>query len=365
VAGKNNTNRIYLVYLKRILSIIIVLAGFIHPLAAQIGGHYTYAFLNLTNSARVASLGGKSVSLWGDDLNMPFHNPSLLNSSMDQHIVLNYVGYFAGIKYGYASYARDLGRKGTFAAGMHYSNYGTFTGANEMGAITGEFRAAEYALNLIYSRQIDSLFNIGINVKPIYSNLETYNSLGLAADLGVTYHNPENLFTAALVLKNMGTQVVKYYKSADAENLPFEIQAGISQKLQHAPFRFSLILQHLQRFDLSYESRVNNSSVYDPLNGESVGKNKLEVFGDKLLRHAIFGMEFIPGENFYVNLGYNYQRRQELKIPVSAGMVGFSWGFGMKIKKYRFSYGRATYHLAGASNHFSLSVNLSEFYSKH
>jgi hypothetical protein len=75
-------------------------------------------------------------------------------------------------------------------------------------------------------------------------------------------------------------------------------------------------------------------------------------------------MEFLPGENFYVNLGYNYQRRQELKVPVRTGMVGFSWGFGMKINKYRFSYGRASYHLAGASNHFSLVVNLSEFYTK-
>jgi hypothetical protein len=350
--------------MRKVFLILFLFTGFIFSVAAQIGGHYTYAFLNLTNSARVASLGGKSVALSGDDLNMPFHNPSLLNATMDQHLVLNYVGYFAGIKYGYASYARDFGEKGTFAAGMHYSNYGTFTGANEMGVVTGDFRAAEYALNLIYSRKIDSLFTVGVNVKPIYSNLETYNSFGLAADLGVTYHNPGRLFTAAVVMKNMGTQIVKYYKGADREHLPFEIQAGVSQKLLHAPFRFSLTLQHLQKFDLSYKSTITNNSLYDPLNGEKISKNKYEVFGDKLMRHVIFGMEFMPGENFYVNMGYNYQRRQELKVPVSVGMVGFSWGFGMKINKYRFSFGRSTYHLAGASNHFSLSVDLSEFYKK-
>ena len=45
-------------------------------------------------------------------------------------------------------------------------------------------------------------------------------------------------------------------------------------------------------------------------------------------------------------------------------MVGFSWGFGIKISKFHFSYGRATYHLAGGSNHFSLSTNLSDFYHK-
>ncbi|MCB8994023.1 MAG: type IX secretion system protein PorQ [Bacteroidales bacterium] len=350
--------------MRRVNLVFLLFICLTTAVSGQIGGHYTYGFLNLTNSARVASLGGKSVALSGDDLNLPFHNPSLLNASMDQHMVLNYVGYFAGIKYGYASYAKDFARKGTVALGMHYSNYGTFTGANEIGERTGDFKAAEYALNIIYSRKIDSLISVGLNVKPVYSNLETYNSFGMAADLGVTYFNPEKLFTAALVLKNMGTQLVKYYHGADRENLPFEIQAGISQKLMHAPFRFSLTLQQLQKFDLSYVSTIDNSTIFDPQSGNNIGKNKAEIFADKLMRHAILGMEFMPGENFYVSLGYNYQRRQELKIPIQTGMVGFSWGFGLKIKKYRFSYGRATYHLAGASNHFSLSVDLSEFYKK-
>ncbi len=350
--------------MRKLFFIFFLAIGLTVPTIAQIGGHYTYAFLNLTNSARVASLGGKSVSIWGDDLNLPFHNPSLLNAQMDKHIVLNYVGYFAGIKYGYASFARDFGKKGTFAAGMHYSNYGTFTGADELGVLTGDFRAAEYALNLIYSRKIDSMLSVGVNLKPIYSNLEAYSSFGLAADLGITYFNPERLFTAAVVMKNLGSQIIKYYEGAERENMPFEIQAGVSQKLLHAPFRFSLTLQHLQRFDLTYKSTIDNRNLFDPSNGEKITKNKYEVFGDKLMRHAIFGMEFIPGENFYVSVGYNYQRRQELKVPISTGMVGFSWGFGLKINKYRFSYGRSTYHLAGASNHFSLSVNLSEFYSR-
>jgi hypothetical protein len=43
-------------------------------------------------------------------------------------------------------------------------------------------------------------------------------------------------------------------------------------------------------------------------------------------------------------------------------MVGFSYGFGIKISKFHLSYGRATYHLAGASNHFSISTNFSSFY---
>jgi len=79
---------------------------------------------------------------------------------------------------------------------------------------------------------------------------------------------------------------------------------------------------------------------------------------------TVFGVEFSPLKSFYIRGGYNYQRRSEMKIESRIAMVGFSWGFGIKISKFHLSYGRASYHLAGASNHFSLSSDLSSFYKK-
>lgn len=330
----------------------------------QTGGTYTYAFLNQTNSARVASLGGKSVALPDADLNMPFHNPSLLSAEMDNHLVLNYVGYFADIKYGYASYSRSYEKAGNFAVGLHYIDYGEFPYADIYGVRNGYFDASEYALNLIYSRKIDSFLTVGVNVKPIYTSFERYNSIGIAADLGITYYNPEKLFTAAFVLKNMGAQITTYYGGAEREKIPFEIQAGLSQKFAYAPFRFSFLFQHLQRWDLQYKSQLEEQNIFSTGEEVPTRSQKLEDFGDNLLRHMIMGMEFIPGENFYVSLGYNYLRRQEMKIRDIPGMVGFSWGFGLRVSKFHFSYGRASYHLAGGSNHFSVSTNLSEFYRK-
>jgi len=109
---------------------------------------------------------------------------------------------------------------------------------------------------------------------------------------------------------------------------------------------------------------LDKNAEFDPFTGEPVRKNKIEKFGDNLMRHAIFGVEILPTENFYINLGYNYLRRQEMKIPLRVAMVGFSWGFGFKVSKFHFSYGRASYHIAGGSNHFSLSTNFSEFYKR-
>jgi hypothetical protein len=327
-------------------------------LVAQVGGTHTYAFLDLTNSARIASLGGKMVPIYDDDLNLPYFNPSLLNPQMDNHVVLNYVNYFADIYYGYACYAHSYPGIGTFAAGIHYINYGSFIAADETGLITGSFKASEYAVNLMYSREIDSSFTVGITLKPIYSSLENYQSYGLATDLGLSYHSTNQLFVASLVLRNIGFQLRSYYNSTQ-EPMPFEIEVGVSQRLQFAPFRFMLTLQQLQKPDLTYAKPENQQKI-DPVTGLPVQDGALAVFSDKVLRHMIFGLEFIPIRSFYFRAGLNYERRKELMIDTRPGTVGFSWGFGLNISKFQLSYGRATYHLAGASNHFSISVNLSE-----
>ncbi|UCH14202.1 MAG: type IX secretion system protein PorQ [Bacteroidales bacterium] len=331
--------------------------------SAQPGGKI-FQFLEVTNSARVAALGGKAVAGSDDDLNLTFHNPSLLTSSMHNNLVLNYVDYFAGINYGYASYSRSYENLGNFAAGIHYLNYGKFTGADEIGTITSEFRAADYALNLIYSRQLDSLFTFGVNLKPIYSNLESYSSFAIALDAGITYHSKDKLFSAALVLKNIGTQVTKYYPNGVREPLPFEILMGLSLKLKHAPLRFYIVGEHLEKWDLTYKTERDRENEVDPFTGEEIKEDKLNEFIDKFMRHIIIGTELNITDNFMLRFGYNYRRRQEMKIDTKIGTVGFSWGAGIKIYKFHISYARATFHQAGAPNHFSLSMNLSEFYKK-
>ncbi len=324
---------------------------------AQIGGRQTYAFLNLTNSPRVASLGGKNVSLPDStDLSMPFHNPSLLSGGMHHKLVLNYVNYFADINYGYASIAKEYKQNQTIAFGIHYMNYGSFTETDPSGIKTGTFRASDYAFNLIYSRKIDSLFSVGINVKPILSMYEKYTSVGLVFDIGGSYYNPKSLFSAGLVFRNIGSQIVPYYEG-NFEPIPFEIVAGITQKLRHAPFAFSITAHQLQRPDLTYT--FENGQVDKNISSDQK-RSKIDIFGDQVMRHLIAGVEFNPTKNFFLRTGYNYQRRKEMTISSKTGMVGFSFGFGIKISKFTIDYGRASYHLAGASNHFSVSLNLDE-----
>jgi hypothetical protein len=324
---------------------------------SQIGGKRTYGFLDLTNSARVASLGGKNISIRDNDLNLVFHNPALLSPDMDKHMVLNYVNYFAGIHYGYVSYAIDHPKIGPISGGLHFVNYGLFDGTDPGGQSTGTFWASEYSLNLTWAHQIDSTLTLGSSFKQIFSFLESYSSYGMAFDFGMNYYYQPGKLSASFVIKNLGIQLTPYYKGGPRDAIPFEIMAGATKKLEHAPFRFSVILHHLENYNLhtertatSFDSELNSSTM-----------SGIEKIGAEFLSHIITGVEFIPTENFFFNIGYNYLRRQELKIEERVSTVGFSWGFGLKVKKFHISYGRATYHVAGASNHFSISTNLSAF----
>ncbi len=331
---------------------------------SQIGGNNTYEFLNLPISARVTALGGNLISTRDNDLNVSLTNPALLTDSMNNHVALSYINYIGDINYGYAAYAQKFKKIGIVSGGIQYLNYGKFIRADEAGTTDGTFGANEMSINLSCARSIyDSNLTIGATLKTIYSHLDSYTSLGSAIDLGAIYTFPAKGLVLATVIKNAGFQW-KPYVADNREKLPFEVQIGLSKKLTHVPFRLSMVYENLEKWDLTYQDPANPVLTVDPLTGEAIKQSKSKILGDKLMRHMVIGGEFLITKNFFMRAGYNYQRRKELKIPEKRGMTGFSFGFGFRIYKFQFSYGRAVYHLAGASNNFSISFDVNSFYSK-
>ena len=320
---------------------------------SQTGGDNIYEFLNLTYSGLVSSLGGSNVSLTKRNLNLAWHNPALLDSGMDKSLALNYVNYMAGINYGLAMYSRSLQKNGNIAAGIAYLNYGTFTEADVSGNITGSFSASESAFSVIYSRELDSMFTAGINFKPVLSHLEKYNSIGFALDFGASWHDRRNILSAGLVVRNIGYQITRYASEARGK-LPFEVMAGMSVRLTHAPFRLSVTLRHLEKYDLTDQYSAE---------GEEKSSAASELF-ENLAKHVIIGTEIIPHKNFYLTLGYNHQRRSELQTESKVAGTGFSWGFGINTSVLNIEFGRASYHLAGSSNHVSLIMRPDVMFKK-
>ncbi|MEM7656563.1 MAG: PorV/PorQ family protein, partial [Bacteroidota bacterium] len=193
---------------------------------AQIGGRHVFDFMNLTPSARILSLGGTNVSTWDDDLNFGSQNPALINPEMHHRASLSFSNYLAGIRYGYVGYARNVEKVGMFHSGIQYVNSGQMQGADEFGNLTQTFSANELLWMVGYSRAYRG-FRYGANAKFISSTLAPgFTSTGIAMDLGGAYQGKKELFSAGLVIKNLGTQLSTYTTTGGREPLPFEIIAG-------------------------------------------------------------------------------------------------------------------------------------------
>ncbi len=340
-----------------VLTLSIILCSAL-GLRAQSGGTSSFGLLNVPAAARVAAMGGNYISMKDGDLHLASMNPAAIDSNMSGKLASTFVDYFDKIRMGSVVYGRKISAKVTAVGTLQYANYGKQTELDALGYELGEFNAADYSLTLGAGYQLDTLWSLGANFRTIYSALANYSSLAVAVDAAATYYNPKTNFTAALVLRNAGFQIKTYLRD-EREKLPFEMQIGITKRLAHAPFRFSIIYENLQKWDLTYVN-PNQIIVTDPVTGEIIEKKKFEL-GDLFMRHIVLGTEFILTPNFNLRIGYNYRRRQELKVSDKPGMAGFSLGAGFKISRFYFSYGRSIFHLAGPSNHFSITTNINQW----
>ncbi len=347
---------------------LLLLFGFLGFLAgtdlkAQVGGTTTYSFLDLSPSARVTALGGSLITVFDDDVNLAFGNPGLLNPSMHQALSFSHNFHLNSVKHGYATYGQHFDKIGTtFHAGFQYVGYGTFDLTDELGQLLGTFKANDYTVTFGAGRQVAERLHLGANLRFITSQLEGYNSLGIAADLGAVYRDTSGRFLATMVVRNLGAQLTTYTGEGAREPLPLDIQLGISVRLKYLPFRFSAIYHDLQRWNLLYD---DPNSVEDPLfiGDGTTGNSAVGDFFDNFFRHFIFSGEFLFGkkEVFRLRFAYNHQRRQEMKVEGFGSLAGFSLGAGIKVKQFRIDFGHAAYHIAGGVNHLTISTNLQEF----
>jgi hypothetical protein len=326
------------------ITLFFFIVSFFFRLTAQIGGTNTFEFLNLNTSPRIIALGGYVTSVIDDDVNNGVFNPSLINPSMLDNFALNYTNYYTDIAYGDAVYCFNVGKQ-AFLSSIKFIDYGQFIETNELGNELGTFRAGEYVMSIGASKVFDSLFHIGVNTKVAYSSLYRLSSVGVLLDVGATYIHPNRDLTASLVVKNLGYQIVPYYRG-DRESLPFEVLIGVSNRLAHMPLRWHLTFQHLETLDLGFEN-TNNTLL----------TQNYDNFGYDILRHLVLGAEFLIHKNASVFIGYNNRRRYEMIIQDRRGLVGFSAGVSFKINRFHLNYARTSNHISGPVNTFGIITN--------
>jgi hypothetical protein len=321
----------------------------------QIGGQSVYQFLNLVTSPRQSALGGKTVTIYDEDVNQANFNPATINDQMDNHLAMNYGNYFGEVTYGTASYAYTFDRRiQTFQAGINYINYGKFQGTDEIGNFTSEFTGSEIALSLGYSFMIPDIpIHFGTSAKFISSNLERYNSFGGAIDIGALFIDERNDVNWALVVRNIGTQFTSY--SGVNEKLPMEVLIGVSQQVENVPVRWHLTLENLQQWNIAFSNPARAIGSID--GGSSPEKVS---FINNALRHVIIGAELFPKKSFNLRVGYNFRRGEELSVLEQRTFAGMSFGFGLKFNNMKLNYSYSRYTMAGNTSLFGLTINFQE-----
>lgn len=354
---------IVLTLLKRLSGLLILLLIVNQFAHGQIGGKGVYTFLEMPNSARIAATGSNYLPIYDGDINLGLANPSLVNEEMNNQIGLSFVDFYSDISTGFAGYSHTFDKAGSFSAYMQFINYGKFERADISGQRNGEFTAGEYAFHVGWGRSLTPNFKLGANIKGIWANYDRYKSTGIAVDVAASYFSDDERFTTSLIISNIGRQITAF-SSTGIEPINYDIKLGISREFKHVPFKIFVLTQHLQVWDLRYDDPEDPAKQVDPVTGKVEQDSDIEVFADNLMRHFTFGGEFSVTENFHLRGGYNYQRRQELKVPSKMGTVGFSWGFGFRISKFHLNYARSTYHLNGSPNYISLTTNLDDFFNE-
>lgn len=335
---------------KHILSGIAMLtASASGAISAQVGGNTAYNFLDVSQSARIYGLGGVNISLIDDDLLLTDQNPSLLGPEMSKSLAFSYMRYVGESNFASAKYAHSAGTRGAWSIGIQYFGYGSIKSADVTGAITGTFSPKDLAFTGTYSHNLSERWRGGFNIKFLYSAYDAYSALAIATDLGVNYFNEDNGNSFSLVVANLGGQVKKFAEHYD--RLPIDVRLGWSKSFGSVPLTLSITAHKLTKWKLPYVDSGDGTEEPKVKNG----------FADNLFRHLIFGLDWKPNDNFYLDLAYNYKVRTDMSNFKRSFLSGFSVGAGVKVKMFRVGVAFAQPHSGASTFMVNLSTNLFEF----
>ena len=326
---------------------------------AQIGGNYTYKFMDYKFSARLAGLGGNLIAVHDNDPSLIMYNPSLIAPKFSTSLVVNATDYFERTGYVSAIYAQTFQKVGSFAAEIRYAGYGTFINTDEAGYELGTFSCNDAGFTLGWGRPLDSAFSIGANLKLMYSSYEMYSSFGLAVDVAGSYYNEKNNISLAVLFKNIGGEL-KPFREGQHNWAPFDIQLAFSQRLKFVPVRYHIALHSLYRWEMGYIGPNDPTLEIDAITGEPKYPPAFKRGVDNFFRHINFGLEIIPVKYLSLFVSYNHHQNREMRIPQRKTMAGFAYGFQIDIKSIQFGFSRSHYAVGATPNYFTFSLNIND-----
>jgi len=315
-----------------------------------LGGNAVYNFLKSPYTAQAGALGGRNVSNFAADLGLFSENPALLKKEHHASVAasFNSIAPTVTALYGVGAIHHQKSNT-TFGIGVVHLLYGQEQQTDASGNILGSFRAYDQSIAVTAARSYGNRWRYGATLKLMHSNYGSFTSVGLATDVGLSYHDEARKFQMGFAAKNMGVQLKTY--GGIAEDLPFDLVIGMTKQLEKAPIRFSLTAQRIHQFNLLY-----NDTLFA---NENYGSQERVGFAKKVFSHLVLGTEILLGDKVVVLAGYNLLRRNELKIRnIASGLTGFSYGMQLNLNRLHFFYARSHFQSSLSQHQITFSIRL-------
>ncbi|MEA1997160.1 MAG: PorV/PorQ family protein [Gemmatimonadota bacterium] len=268
-------------------------------------------FLKVGVGARAAAMAG-AFSAVSDDASACFWNPAGLVDSRPRELFFMHHRFIADISQSAAGFTFDVPRGVRMGVSMNYYSMGELERrASNTTLPEGTFSPSDVALGLSAAYRVNEKISAGVTARFVHENIDSETAQAMLFDIGIKAGTMIQGLSAALTVRNLGTQLKYDAKGYDAPRL---VSVGASYVVQKLPWSHSALT----------------------LNAEITAPN------DNDTRFAVGG-EYIFKEFLIGRLGYRSGLDRE----------NVSFGFGINYMNLRFDYGFVPYTDLGNSHRFS------------
>ncbi|MEO0109066.1 MAG: PorV/PorQ family protein [candidate division WOR-3 bacterium] len=199
----------------------LMLVGELNPNVGTTG----YNFLKIPPTAREAAMGNTGIGL-SDHAFALWYNPAGLGAISQRQLGASYISYLAGVNSGAVAFAtpRPIG----LGLGIYYVNGGTMSRIDENQIPLGTFTPSCLDFNVAGGTRLAARLALGLGVKALYTGIDTFFALGLAANIGASFDLPVSGLSASLVARNLGITLKPMIDTA--ERLPMEVALGFGYR---------------------------------------------------------------------------------------------------------------------------------------
>jgi len=302
------------------LSLIILFASAINLSAIDSkAGTAGFTFLKIGVGARAVALGNSYVAMADDEASI-YYNPAGLSRVTGYALSSSYHNYVAGIQGGYLSAVVPWGENRRLGFAINYLSYGDIYRTNNRGEILDQFSGSDLALTVAYSQPVIKNLDFGLAAKFIYESIDSFKATGLAIDLGMQFHVPDQHTHIGIAATNLGFQL-SGLSDQHKDPLPIMVKAGVAHLMHNAPF----------------------AVVVD---GGKSSDNKFFIGG---------GLEFVGLDMLRLRAGYNTIGSEYKTGGNNESLAGLSFGLGLNLKKIVFDYAYVPYADLGNSHRISIA----------